>query len=101
MLFMAICVDKPNHLELRKRTREAHLHFVNTLGDALKFGGPILSGPDNTPSGSLLILEAESREAAAEALDKDPYREAGLFEHTAIEPFTATIGAWVPADLKP
>ena len=100
MLFVAICLDKPNHLELRKRTRDAHLRFIDTLGETLKFGGRIMSGPDNTPSGSLLILEADSREAAAATLDKDPYREVGLFESTAIEPFSASLGTWGPDSVK-
>lgn len=96
MLFVAICVDKPNHLELRKRTRESHLEYMASLGDALKFGGRIMSGPDETPSGSILFLEADSKEAISEILDKDPYNQVGLFEHSAIEPFHAGLGAWLP-----
>ncbi|MEM7568978.1 MAG: YciI family protein [Pseudomonadota bacterium] len=100
MLFVAICVDKPNHLELRKRTRESHLRFIDTLGSDLKFGGRIMSGPDDTPSGSLLVIEAESRADAEAKLNDDPYREVGLFEHTAIEPFSASLGTWVPESVK-
>ncbi|MGD1955977.1 MAG: YciI family protein [Sphingomonadales bacterium] len=94
MLFVAICVDKPNHLELRNHTRDAHIRYMTGLGDVLKFAGRIMSGPDDTPSGSILFLEAESRAHASALLDEDPYRQAGLFEHTAIEPFSASLGAW-------
>lgn len=98
MLYIAICVDKPNHLELRMRTRERHLEYMASLGEALKFGGRIMSGPDDTPSGSVLFIEADSKEAVEAILENDPYREVGLFEHSAIEPFHAGLGTWLPKD---
>lgn len=96
MLFVAICVDKPNHLELRTRTRQEHLAYMASLGESLKFGGRIMSGPDDTPSGSILFIDASSKEDVSAILDDDPYNKVGLFEHSAIEPFHAGLGSWLP-----
>jgi len=97
MLFVAICVDKANHLELRKRTRESHLEYMASLGDTVKIGGRIMSGPDDTPSGSILFIEAETIEEVSDILDKDPYNQVELFKHCAIEPFAPGFGAWLPS----
>jgi len=96
MLFVAICVDKDNHLELRQATRDSHLAYMSTLGDRLKVAGRMMSGPDDTPSGSVLIIEADDIETVSDILDKDPYTQAGLFKHSAIEPFAPARGAWLP-----
>ncbi|MEM6681296.1 MAG: YciI family protein [Pseudomonadota bacterium] len=96
MLFVAICVDKANHLELRKTTRDSHLAYISTLGDRLKVAGRMMSGPDGAPSGSVLIIEADDIETVSDILGKDPYAQAGLFKHTAIEPFAPARGVWLP-----
>ena len=90
MLYAVICKDKPNSLELRKATRPTHL-------DYLKQGGPVFSGPmlaedEQTPIGSLLIVEAADRAAVEAWAANDPYALAGLFESVEIRPFVKVIG---------
>ncbi|GGA61394.1 hypothetical protein GCM10011385_13850 [Nitratireductor aestuarii] len=78
MLYAIICKDKPDSLQLRLDTRPTHLAYIESLGDAVKLGGPFL-GEDQNPFGTLLIVEAESLEKAQEIADNDPYVAAGLF----------------------
>lgn len=68
--------------ERRRRARPAHLEHMNRLDEAgrLRHGGPLLDGDENTV-GSLIILEAESLEAARETFERDPYLVDDVFEH--------------------
>ncbi len=52
--YVAICRDRAGSLELRKSTRPSHLAYLDTLGSALKVGGPITS--ESGPIGSIIIL---------------------------------------------
>jgi uncharacterized protein YciI len=90
MLYALICDDKPNSLQLRMDTRAEHLAHLNGLGDALKFAGPFLDENDK-PCGSMVVIEAESREAAKAIADRDPYAVAGLFETVTVRPWNWAI----------
>ena len=91
-LFVLTCIDKPNSLELRMATREAHFAYAGGLPAGLiRLGGPFLDEKGDM-AGSLIIIEAEDM-AAAEAFSlADPYRKAGLFERVDIRPWKATFG---------
>ncbi len=92
MLFAAICLDKPGHVELRLSTRAAHLAFLETNAPSVKLGGPFLDA-DDRPIGSLLILDCVDLAAAQALLDSDPYAKAGLFESVALRPWRRVVGA--------
>ncbi len=83
--FMLYCIDHPNKLDLRKATREAHLAYVRGSGK-LEFGGP-LADDDGKMIGSLVVIEAASREDAENFVANDPYSQAGLFQTTTITRF--------------
>jgi uncharacterized protein YciI len=90
-LFVLACFDKPNSLELRMATREAHLAYVREQAAMVKLAGPMLDAAEGM-AGSLFILEADDR-AAAEAFNAaDPYQKAGLFGQVEIRGFKASIG---------
>ena len=90
MLYAVICTDKPDHLQVRMDNRPEHLKFLAALGDKLKFAGPFL-GVDEKPTGSLLMLEAESLEAATALAAEDPYAKAALFSHVAVARWNWTV----------
>jgi uncharacterized protein YciI len=87
MQFAVLNHDKPDGLELRMKVRETHLEYLRSVGDRLMTAGPILSEDGKTPIGSLLIVEAESLEAAREFAAADPYARAGLFSDSKIWPW--------------
>ena len=91
--FVIVCIDKPDSLELRLATRQAHFDYIRgqTLA-AVKLGGPFL-GDDGEMAGSLIILEADDFAAAQAFTDQDPYTLAGLFERREVRPWRATVGA--------
>ena len=87
MHFAIVNHDKPDSLDLRMSTREVHLDYLRGVGDALLIAGPILSDDGETPVGSVLIVEAESLEAAKTFAAADPYAAAGLFQSSAVMPW--------------
>ena len=93
-LFVISWMDKPNSLQVRMGAREAHLAYALGTGQ-VKLGGPYL-GPDGQMAGSLMVIEAESLEAAHAFHDADPYKAAGLIDTSEIRPWRATGGAWAP-----
>lgn len=76
---------------IRAATRQAHLDGVATRPGVVKLGGPFL-GPDATMAGSLMIIEADSLEAAQAFHADDPYTKAGLYERSTVDPWKITIG---------
>ncbi len=90
-LFILACFDKPNSLDLRMATRDAHLAYVRERVAMVKVAGPMLDEAEGM-AGSLFILEAGSR-AEIEAFNAaDPYQKAGLFGQVEIRGFKASIG---------
>ena len=98
MKFCFICWDKPNQLKLRASIREAHLTYLRNAGNVF-FAGPFISEKDDksdappTPIGSMLVIEAEDRQAAENWAAADPYAIAGLFDSVEIYPWSHSFGS--------
>ena len=94
MLYAIISEDIANSLEKRLGVRPAHVARLNQLQDE---GRLILAGPhpaiDNEDpgpagfTGSLIVAEFESLQAAQQWADADPYIEAGVYERVTVKPF--------------
>ena len=96
MLYILLCRDKPDSLEVRMANRDAHIEYAGQAGDRLKFAGPLLDD-DGLMCGSMIVVEAASKEAAELVAANDPYNRAGLFESVEILPWKGVLGSWVPA----
>lgn len=92
-LFVLVCHDKPNSLELRMATRETHLAYARANSGKVKLGGPILDAKGDM-AGSLLIFDTEDVAEVQAFTDADPYALAGLFAKVEILPFKATLGSF-------
>ncbi len=93
MLYAVICSDKPDGHELRAANRAAHVEYLQSLGDALKAGGPFTDEAGEKMNGSLLLLEAGSITDLEATLARDPYAQAGLFATVDIRPWKWTVKA--------
>jgi hypothetical protein len=90
--FVLTCIDKPNALELRMATREAHFAYAGGMpAGFIRLGGPFLDA-NGDMAGSLIIIEADDMAAAESFSQNDPYLKAGLFERVEIRPWKATFG---------
>lgn len=86
MHFAFLCTDKPGALQVRLDTRPEHLAYLNGLNEKgkLAFAGPFL-GDDGKPTGSLVVVKAETIDAARDLAEADPYAKAGLFANVEIK----------------
>jgi uncharacterized protein len=86
--------DNQNSLERRLSARAAHLDRLTRLRDEgrLLLAGPYPAADSNDPgpagfSGSLIIAEFESLEAAEAWAKADPYVAAGVYASVSVKPF--------------
>ena len=86
MHFAFLCQDKPGALQVRMDTRPDHLSYLNALNaeGKLAFAGPFL-GDDGKPTGSLVVVAAETIEEARAIAADDPYAKAGLFSSVEVK----------------
>ncbi len=94
MLYAIICEDIADSLALRKSTRPHHLARLEELKQQ---GRLVLAGPHphidcEDPgeagfSGSLIVAEFESLQAAQRWADADPYLAAGVYAQVTVKPF--------------
>lgn len=94
MLYALICEDRPGSLAARLANRPAHLDRLKSLQaeGRLILGGPhpLIDSEDPGPagfSGSLIVAEFASREAALAWAAEDPYAIAGVYATVAVKPF--------------
>lgn len=85
-----ICRDKPGHLQTRLDNRSAHLAHIDASG-VVEMAGPFLN-PEGQMTGSLVILNVETLQAAEDWAAADPYAKAGLFESVTISEWKKVIG---------
>ena len=94
MLYAIIAEDAPGALPRRLKARAAHLERLKALQEA---GRLVLAGPhpaidseDPGPagfSGSLIVAEFASRDAALAWAAEDPYAAAGVYGRVTVKPF--------------
>ncbi len=85
-----ICRDKTGAVQTRLDNRAAHLAYIEATG-VVEMAGPLLSDAGEM-SGSLVILEVETVEAAELWAANDPYAKAGLFDNVQISAWKKVIG---------
>ena len=85
-LFVMIAKDKPGTGDQRTATRPVHLEHLKAMGEKLVLAGALM-GEDGNPEGSLLVLEAESLEAAKATLLADPFIAEGIFGSVDVKPW--------------
>ena len=94
MLYAIISQDVENSLDKRLSVRPAHIERLQELKEQ---GRLILAGPhpaidNNDPgpagfTGSLIVAEFASLEAAQAWADDDPYIAAGVYDSIIVKPF--------------
>lgn len=94
MFYALICTDKPGTLELRMQARPEHLARLEALRDEgrLLLAGPHPAIDSENPgeagfTGSLVVAEFASLDAAQAWADADPYVAAGVYQQVSIKPF--------------
>ena len=86
--------DIPDSLDKRKTERPAHLARLQALQDEgrLLLAGPFPAVDAEDPAaagftGSLIVAEFATLQAAQAWADADPYVAAGVYQHKTVRPF--------------
>jgi uncharacterized protein len=94
MLYVIIGRDAPGSLATRRRVRGEHLERIRSLVDAgrIALAGPCPAIDSSDPgdagfSGSLIVGEFDSLEAARAWIARDPYVTEGVFDTVDVRPF--------------
>ena len=98
MLYSIVGIDKPGSLEARMSVRPAHVARLNELkqqGRLIIAGpNPAIDSPDPGEAGftgSIVIAEFDSLEAARDWANADPYLESGAYESVMVKPFNKVL----------
>lgn len=94
MFYMIYSIDVSDSLEKRLATRPAHLARLEQLKEEgrLLLAGPLPAIDSLDPgaagfSGSLVVAEFASLQAAQSWADADPYLAAGVYQSSTVKPF--------------
>lgn len=94
MYYVIIGEDHPDSLQRRLSVREKHLERLTGLRDdgRLLTAGPLPMIDSEDPgeagfSGSVIIAEFPSLEAAKEWAAADPYNDADVYQQVTVKPF--------------
>ena len=98
MWYAIMCVDNEDSLEKRLAARPDHVARLNALRDEgrLLIAGPhpAVDSPDPGPAGftgSLIVAEFESLEAAQAWANDDPFIKAGVYREVTVKPFNRVL----------
>ncbi|MFY8285474.1 YciI family protein [Pseudoalteromonas sp. SSMSWG5] len=99
MLYMIYSTDVENSLEARKSARPAHLARLQELDDQNRLftAGPLPAIDSEDPAeagftGSLVVAQFDSLEAAREWAANDPYIAVGVYDNSVVKPFKKVFG---------
>ena len=76
--------DKPDHQQVRKAVRAAHLTFLEQHKDLLLACGAKLADDGTDLGGGLYVVALDTREEAQRFIEADPFHAAGLFERVTL-----------------
>jgi uncharacterized protein YciI len=94
MWYAVISEDIENSLEMRGKSRDAHLARLTALAEEgrVLIAGPHPATDSEDPgsagfTGSLVIVDFPSLDEAKAWADVDPYMTAGVYEKVTVKPF--------------
>jgi len=100
MLYAIVGEDRPDSLADRLAARPAHVERLKALqeeGRMILAGPcPAIDSPDPGPAGftgSLIVAEFASLDAAKAWADADPYVAAGVYAKVSVKPFKKVLPA--------
>lgn len=84
MLFAVRFYDKPERLDVRKSSLNAHIEWLHAHRDVILVGGSLRPDPESDATGALWIVQCDSKRIIEELLRTDPFWIHGLRERYEI-----------------
>jgi len=90
MLFVIHAMDKKDAINTRAKHYKAHRQHLDAsekYGVGVITAGPFVADDNETPIGSLFIIEAKDRAAVKAFTDSDPYHINGVWDAVEIHAY--------------
>jgi uncharacterized protein YciI len=94
MLWAISRVAAPNFAAMREKGLQAHMDYLHSQKNILVVSGATLTDDGKEATGSLLIINVNSRAEATAFVDGDPFQKAGMFTNLKITRMRK--GQWNP-----
>lgn len=94
MLWAISRVAKPNSAAIREKALQAHRDFLHSQKSIVIISGATLTDDGEEVTGSMLIVNVNSRAEAKAFSDGDPFTKAGMFKSVTITRMRK--GTWNP-----
>lgn len=94
MLWAISRVAAPNSAAIREKTLQAHRDYLHSHKSIVIISGATLTDDGEEVTGSMLIVNVNSRAEAKAFVDGDPFTKAGMFKSVAITRMRK--GTWNP-----
>lgn len=90
-LYILYAKDKPGSLEKRLEYYGAHRAFIESLDEtgivSVVMSGPLQTDNGEAMTGSMILLNAPTREAVDQLTAQDPFMREGIWEEVSITRF--------------
>jgi uncharacterized protein YciI len=93
------CQDSSNARSGRERSYDAHIEYLRTIKDRIRFAGPLARADgaraqgDESLVGSLFVID-ETASVTFELLQSDPYVISGVWDRVTVFQALQTYGPW-------
>ncbi len=92
MEFFCYHRDRPHSAPLRKELLEKHWSYMDQFATQMIARGPTFTGDDDTPTGSVHIVEMSSPRAARAFAFDEPMYQAGVYRDVLLRRWHNTLG---------
>jgi uncharacterized protein len=94
MLWAISCVDQPNTAAVREKVLQTHRDYLKSQKGILVLAGATQTDDGKEATGSLFVLNVNSRAEAKAFSDGDPFTQNGVFKSITITRMRK--GQWNP-----
>lgn len=97
MPYLAICRDHEHRDTgaLRRRERDAHFAYIESIMERLLVAGPLPEAGSGTHTASLFVYAVDSESEARALLEADPFYRAGIYGECELKEFVPAAGRWI------
>ena len=93
VIYLRLCLDGSDKQDLRKRHRAERQLWLASPPSKILEAGPLFKDDGcEDYAGTMMLIEAESREAVLALHDDDPFTKAGIYEQVVIMPYQKRVG---------
>ena len=93
VIYVRLCIDRPGSRDLRMAHRDARQRWLgNPPGRIVEAGPLFVDDAGDAYGGTMMLIEADSREAAMAVHEDDPFTKAGVYDRVVLMRYEKRVG---------